>query len=116
MRQIKKLAVVAICAILALPGTMPFQAKAADVAASDIKIEGKNAEVLSLKLKGEKAPSFKYGVSKNLELTLNNSGEEEIQNITITPRVTAGIKNWPFEIEKVSYEKNGRMWRQNIIN
>ncbi len=105
MRQIKKLAVVAMCATLALPGTMPFQAKAADVAASDIKIEGKNAEVLSLKLKGEKTPSFKYGVSKNLELTLNNSGEEEIQNITITPRVTAGIKNWPFEIEKVSYEK-----------
>ena len=105
MRQMKKIAAVLMCATLAFPATMPMQVKAAETAKADVKIETKATETLSLKLKGEDTPTFKYGVAKDLELILTNNGEEEIRDITVMPRVKAGIKNWPFEIEKVSYEK-----------
>ena len=101
-----KLAAVLLCATLTLSGMVPMGAKAADNPTMQFSTENtKTKEVLSLKLKGENTPNFKYGETKKLELTLKNSGEEEIQNITITPKVTTGIKNWPFEIEKVSYEQ-----------
>lgn len=106
MRQMNKLAAVLLCATLTLSGMVPMRAKAADNPTMQFSTENtKTKEVLSLKLKGENTPNFKYGETKKLELTLKNSGEEEIQNITITPKVTTGIKNWPFEIEKVSYEQ-----------
>lgn len=105
MRQIKKLAAALICATFVLPGMTSIRANAEEWKAPEVKIEKKAEKDLSLKLKGENTPAFKYGVKKDLELTLNNNTENEIQDITVTPRVKAGIKNWPFEIEKVSYEK-----------
>lgn len=105
MRQMKKFATVLMCAALAMPAAMPMQVQASEATKADVKIETKATETLSLKLKGENTPTFKYGVAKDLELTLTNNGEEEIKDITVTPRVKAGMKNWPFEIEKVSYEK-----------
>ena len=105
MRQMKKFATVLMCAALTMPAAIPMQVQASEATKADVKIETKATETLSLKLKGENTPTFKYGVAKDLELTLTNNGEEEIKDITVTPRVKAGMKNWPFEIEKVSYEK-----------
>ncbi len=110
MRQIKRLAAVLICATLALPVATSLQVKAAGNPVLEFKAEettenAKKKEALSLRLKGENTPSFKYGETKNLELTLKNKSENEIQDITVVPKVTTGIKNWPFEIEKVSYEQ-----------
>ena len=105
MRQMKRFAAVLMCTALALPAAMPVPVHAIEIEKADVKIEAKEKEALSLKLKGEDTPTFKYGVAKDLELTLTNNGEEELRDITVTPRVKAGIKNWPFEIEKVSYEK-----------
>lgn len=110
MRQIKRLAAVLMCATLALPAATSLQVKAAGNPVLEFKAEettenAKKKEALSLRLKGENTPSFKYGETKNLELTLKNKSENEIQDITVVPKVTTGIKNWPFEIEKVSYEQ-----------
>ncbi len=105
MRQIKKLAVALMCTALVLPGMASIRVNAEEWMAPEVKIDKKAEKDLSLKLKGENTPTFKYGVKKDLELTLSNCTNDEIQDITITPRVKAGIKNWPFEIEKVSYEK-----------
>lgn len=106
MRQTNKLAAVLLCATLTLSGMAPMEVKAAENPTMQFSTENaKVKETLSLRVKGENTPNFKYGETKKLELTLKNSGEEEIQNITIVPKVTTGIKNWPFEIEKVSYEQ-----------
>lgn len=112
MRQSKRLAAVLLCGALALPTAASFPVKAAgnpvlEFTAEDTqkKDNGKSKVALSLRLKGENTPTFKYGEAKKLELTLKNTGENEIQDITVSPKVTTGIKNWPFEIEKVSYER-----------
>ena len=106
MRQMNKLAAVLLCATLTLSGMVPMGAKAADNPTMQFSTENtKTKEVLSLKLKGENTPNLNMEKTKKLELTLKNSGEEEIQNITITPKVTTGIKNWPFEIEKYLMNK-----------
>lgn len=44
---------------------------------------------------------------------MKNTGENEIQDITVSPKVTTGIKNWPFEIEKVSYERKVESLKAN---
>lgn len=105
MRQMKKIATVLMCTALAFPAAIPTQVYAAETVRVNGKVEEKTTEALSLKLKGDDTPTFKYGVAKELELTLTNQGEEEIRDIIVKPRTKAGMKNWPFETGKESCEK-----------
>ena len=70
MRQMNKLAAVLLCATLTLSGMVPMGVKAADNPTMQYSTENtKTKEVLSLNLKGENTPNFKYGETKKLELT-----------------------------------------------
>lgn len=102
MKLNKKLAAAFMCATLAAQIIAPIPVNAVEKIQQST-IMGR--EAVTLRLKGENTPTFKYGEKKNLKLTLKNASEEEIKNITVSPKLTTTIEDWPFEIEKVSYEK-----------
>ncbi len=100
MKRIKGLLAMILGVVLALQSTA-----ALSVNASSPKDAPSPEPALSLRLKGENTPVFKYGETKNLELTLVNNGAVDAEKVKVAPKVAVKAEKWPFEIEKATYEK-----------
>lgn len=100
MKRIKGLLAMILGVVLALQSTA-----ALSVNASSPKDAPSPEPALSLRLKGENTPVFKYGETKNLELTLVNNGAVDAEKVKVAPKLNAKTEKWPFEIEKAPYEQ-----------
>lgn len=95
MKKIKRLGAMLVCLVLVLGGVpMP------DVLAAEAR-----CAMLSVKATDSKVISYQYGETKKLGLTVENTGNVELKNIKIVPKVNESLDVWPFEIENRDYEQ-----------
>lgn len=99
MRKFKRTLALVVSAVVIGSAAMPAPVFAENVTQTKSVKTGVN-----LKVKEGKTPTYKYGETKDLTLTIANNTEASIENVRITPRVKASIDKLPFEIDKVDYE------------
>ncbi|MCI8638398.1 MAG: hypothetical protein HFG41_04420 [Coprococcus sp.] len=108
MKRFKK-AMTFIIMLAVMLGAMPA-ASALTVQAGEDQEEDQNPEVRAASpsdiavraAESKNTISFKYSETKKIELIVENKGTETL-DVTITPRVSEKIREWPFEIENKDY-------------
>ena len=93
MKIIKKSGIVMLIMVLVL-GCIP---------ALSARAEGESRAMLSVKASDSKTISYKYGETKKLGLTVKNTGNVDLRNVRIVPRVNESLDVWPFEVENRDY-------------
>ena len=59
-----------------------------------------------IKSKNDEAPVFEAGKKKNWNFVITNNSGNVLNNVTITPDLGDKNEDWPFKIEKQSYQKS----------
>lgn len=97
MKWSKKLGAMMMCLVLALGCIPAVNAKA------EGEPETKTQAMLSVTATDTKTISYKYGETKKLGLTVKNTGNVDLKNVRIIPRVSESLDAWPFEVENKDY-------------
>lgn len=87
--------IVAFLAVIMMTTMLRPQIVQAASAENGISIESKNNE----------APVFEAGKKKKWDFIIINNSENVLNNVTVTPDLGDTDEDWPFKIEKQSYQK-----------